>query len=81
MKPPTFEQCMDILDWFDDPLYEYIGHILLSKLDGEDRVHRALGCLIEHANRLLVTHKDTESAYPTELWNQPARLTWQRRTS
>ena len=35
MKTHTLAECMDVFDWFDDPTYEYIHHILLAKLDGE----------------------------------------------
>jgi len=72
MKITTLSQCMDILDWFDDPLYEYLNHILLSKLDGEARVARALPDLIDHAEALLRSHAGTEAAYPAEFLNLPA---------
>lgn len=38
----SFEICMDILDWFDDPYYDYIHHILLAKPNGEERIMGAL---------------------------------------
>ena len=72
MKHMDLATCMDIFDWFDDELHEYISHILLSKLDGEARVQRALPSLREHADELLVAHRHTEAAYPKELLNQPA---------
>lgn len=72
MKPTTLSHCMDIFDWFDDPLYEYISHVLISKMDGDARVLRALTHLISHAEELIAAHEGTETAYPTELWNQPA---------
>ena len=34
----SFQICMDILDWFDDPYYDYLNHILIAKLDGKARV-------------------------------------------
>ena len=40
MKPTTFEDCMDVFDWFDDALYEYLNHIWLSKLDADARIAR-----------------------------------------
>ena len=49
MKHMSFETLMDVLDWFDDSLYDYVHHILLSKLDGEDRIRRAMPLLQRHA--------------------------------
>lgn len=72
MTISTLAHCMDILDWFDDPLYEYIHHILAAKLDGEARVRRALPHLIVRTTSLITAHRGTDAAYPTELWNQPA---------
>ena len=72
MKPTTLAQCMDIFDWFDDTLYDYISHILAAKLDGEARVQRALGYLIDHAAELIAAHSGLESEYPDELLNQSA---------
>lgn len=72
MKPTTLAHCLDILDWFDDPLYEYIHHILIAKLDGEARIHRAFPHLADHAGQLIAAHIGTEIAYPDVLWNQPA---------
>ena len=31
MKHMNIETLMDILDWFDDGLYDYLDHILLTK--------------------------------------------------
>jgi hypothetical protein len=72
MKTHTLAECMDIFDWFDDPTYEYIQHILLAKLDGEARVARALRMLCEQADELIASHREKEEAYPEELLNQPA---------
>ena len=72
MKPTTLAQCMDIFDWFDDPLLDYISHILVAKLDGEARVQRALEYLIDHAAELVAAHSGSESAYPAEFLNQSA---------
>ena len=72
MKTRTLVECMDVFDWFDDPTYEYINHVLISKLDGEARVARALRALCEQADALIASHQDTKSAYPEELLNQPA---------
>lgn len=64
MKHMNIETLMDILDWFDDDLYDYINHILLCKLDGEERIRRAMPSLRKHARALVIAHRGTESAYP-----------------
>jgi hypothetical protein len=68
----SLETCMDIFDWFDDNTFEYINHILLCKVDGEERVKRALPALRKHARWLLNLHSGTEHAYPEQFLNQPA---------
>ena len=68
MKPTTLADCMDVFDWFDDPMHEYIAHTLISKADGEARVQHALGSLLQHAARLIQEHGGTGLAYPTELY-------------
>ena len=72
MKPTTFEDCMDVFDWFDDALYEYLNHIWLSKLDADARIARALPRIIDRAAELIAAHEGTELAYPVKLLNQPA---------
>jgi len=72
MKPTTFEDCMDVFDWFDDALYEYLNHIWLSKLDADARIARALPRIIDRAAELIAAHEGTEVAYPVKLLNQPA---------
>ena len=72
MKTHTLAECMDVFDWFDDPTYEYINHILLTKFDGEERVARALRTLCGLADELIANHREREDAYPEELLNQPA---------
>ena len=72
MKPTTFEECMDVFDWFVDVLYEYLNHIWLSKLDAAARIARALPRIIDHAAELIDAHAGTEVAYPAKLLNQPA---------
>jgi hypothetical protein len=67
----TAERCFDILDWFDDPILEFLYHNLIAKSDGDKRIERVLPHLIERASALLAEHANTESAYPAELWNQP----------
>ena len=44
----SFETCMDILDWFNDDTHDYITHILLAKLDGEERIRRAMPSISEY---------------------------------
>ena len=56
--------CMDILDWFNDPDFEYINHILVSKLDGEERIRRALPLISKHCAELIRAHANTPAAYP-----------------
>ena len=68
----SLETCMDIFDWFDNNTFEYINHILLCKVDGEERGKRALPALRKHARCLLKLHSGTEHAYPEQLLNQPA---------
>ena len=60
----SFQICMDILDWFDDPYYNYINHILLSKLDGEERIARAMPTISDYCRELIAANEGTESAYP-----------------
>ena len=66
MKHMSFGTLMDVLDWFDDSLYDYVHHILLAKLDGEERIRRALPLLHRHAEELIASHRGTECAYPEE---------------
>jgi len=72
MTKLTLEACMDIFDWYDDETYEYINHILLSKLDGEERVKRVLPELRKRARFLLRVHAGTEAAYPEEYLKRTA---------
>ena len=67
-----FETCMDIFDWFDYAAFEYLNHIILSQVDGEKRVRRALPELQKKARWLVALHRDTEGAYPVEFLDQPA---------
>lgn len=63
-KTLSFEICMDILDWFDDPYYDYLNHTLIAKLNGEARVRGALPTISEYCWDLVTAHKGTEIAYP-----------------
>ena len=72
MKHMNIETIMDILDWFDDGLYDYLNHILLSKLDGEVRIRRAMPELRKYARSLVAAHRGTDCAYPEGLLNSPA---------
>ena len=72
MKRMSFETLMDILDWFDDGLYDYLNHILLTRLDGEARIRRAMPEMRKYARALVAAHRGTENAYPEGLLNPPA---------
>ena len=60
----SFETCMDILDWFNDDTHDYITHILLAKLDGEERIRRAMPSISDYCLKLVVAHSAGENAYP-----------------
>ena len=45
---------------------------MLTKIDGDARVKRALPELRKRARKLLEAHRDTEQAYPETLLNQTA---------
>ena len=60
----SFETCMDILDWFNDDTHDYIAHILIAKLDGEERIRRAMPVLSEYCLKLVEKHSACENAYP-----------------
>ena len=64
MNTLSFEICMDILDWFDDPYYDYLNHILLAKLDGEQRIMGALTTISDYCRELIAANEGTEWAYP-----------------
>lgn len=70
--PRTFADCMDVFDWFDSPMYDYLYHIWLAKSDAEVRIARALPFLIEEAARLIASHRGSEESYPEDLLNQTA---------
>ena len=65
-KHLTLDRCADILDWFSDPQYDYINHILIAKLDGERRLKRALPELSGYCLDLVIAHMGLEDAYPIE---------------
>ena len=56
--------CLDILDWFNDSYYDYINHILIAKLDGEERINRALPAISEYCLDLVNAYRASEFAYP-----------------
>lgn len=60
----SFQTCMDILDWFNDSYYDYINHILIAKLDGEERVARALLAISDYCLNLVNANRASENAYP-----------------
>ena len=63
MKRMSFETLMDILDWFDDGLYDYLNHILLTRLDGEARIRRAMPEMRKYARALAEVAKIEEALY------------------
>ena len=56
--------CMDILDWFNDSYFDYINHIMVAKLDSEERINRALPAISEYCLNLVDTHRASDNAYP-----------------
>lgn len=65
MKSPyTLEVCMDVFDWFNDATFDYIAHVIESKIDGEERARRVLPELRKRAKWLVKIHQGTECAYP-----------------
>lgn len=58
------------LGWFNDDTRDYIEHIwertfrLLVKLDGEERIRRAMPSISEYCLELVAAHSATEKAYP-----------------
>lgn len=72
MKHMTVDELMDILDWFDDIRYEHLAHILLTKLDAEERIARAMPELYRHAEWLVNLHRGTDAAYPEDEHRIPA---------
>ena len=70
--PFTLDECMDVLDWFDAPEFDYLNHIWLSKTDADERLARALPEIRKIARKLLNMNRGTEAAYPMEFLNQTA---------
>lgn len=60
----NLETVMDIFDWFNSPCFELINNTLLTKLDGEERVRRAMPLFRKEARRLVRKYRNTEFAYP-----------------
>lgn len=60
------DTCMDIFDWFDTEDLEYIYHIMVSKLDGEERINKVLPYLRKRAQWLVKVHRGSENAYPED---------------
>ena len=56
--------CMDILDWFNDSYFDYINHILVAKLDGEELINRALPAISEYCLNLVDAYRSSDNAYP-----------------
>ncbi len=70
--PKTFDECMDVFDWFDSPHFDYLYHIWVSRVDADARIARALPDIIAEAARLIRLNRGTTGAYPEDLSNQPA---------
>ena len=56
--------CMDIFDGFGPEDFEYLNHIMLSKLDGDRRVAHAMPEIRKRAKWLVQVHRGCEDAYP-----------------
>lgn len=56
--------CMDILDWFNGSYFDYINHILVAKLDGEELINRALPAISEYCLNLVDAYRSSDNAYP-----------------
>ena len=63
-KTLDLETVIDIFDWYGSPTFELVNNILLTKLNGEERVRRAMPILRREARKLLNRYKNTEFAYP-----------------
>ena len=63
-KTLDLDTCMDIFDWFNSPCLELINHTLLTKLDGEARVKRAMPAFRREARKLVKRYSNTAFAYP-----------------
>ena len=72
MKTLDFETCMDVFDWFNDDLFDYLHHILVSKVLGEARIAAAMPFIRERAWLLIRAHRGTELAYPFDVKLDPA---------
>ena len=59
--------CLDIFDCYDNATFEYVNHILMTKIDGEERVKRAMPDLQKRARWLVNLYANTEEAYPVPL--------------
>lgn len=68
----TFEDCMDVFDYYDSDLYEYLYHVWVSKIDADERIAQALPFIIADAIALIAAHEGTEDAYPVEYLTEPA---------
>ena len=64
MAKLDLDTCMDLFDWFGDATFEHINHILISKINCEQRVRSAMPAIRQHARWLVNLHRDTECAYP-----------------
>lgn len=63
-KTLDLDTVLDIFDWFNSPTLELVNHTLLAKIDGEERVRRAMPALRKEARKLLKKYSGTSFAYP-----------------
>ena len=63
-KTLDLDTVLDIFDWFNSPTLELVNHTLLAKIDGEERVRRAMPALRKEARTLLNRYRNTDFAYP-----------------
>ncbi len=63
-KTRDYETVMDIVDGFNSTCLELINHTLFSKLDGEERVRRAMPAFRREARKLVKKYSGTSFAYP-----------------
>ena len=52
--------------WLIPPFlyFDYINHILVAKLDGEERINRALPAISEYCLNLVDAYRSSDNAYP-----------------
>ena len=74
MKRMNLEALMDILDWYDDGLYDYIDHILLTKVDGAERVRRTMPQLRKYTQESWSRHTGARKTPPLKASEQHSQI-------